>query len=218
MNIEHKNDMRMKKFFTLFLFFLLTIGQMCAQEDNTFQFIDKDGNAVSSGTTLTVSQLTEDIFLGNYIATGLSVQNASDAQASLRVSYHIETMDNGMFQICFPTNCVTKDAAGEYVTTKGDMTASEKRDLQCEWFPQAYGTCKVTLAVEVLNALGTKTADGPAVHVVFQYSDPTRVNAVSAEAGSVERFNLQGVPVDARQKGISINRLSDGKIVKTITK
>jgi hypothetical protein len=34
----------------------------------------------------------------------------------------------------------------------------------------------------------------------------------------VERFNLQGVSVDARHKGIGISRMSDGRIVKTLIK
>ena len=98
----------MKKLFTLFLFSLLTIGQTWAQNNDTFQFVDKDGNVVASGTTLTVDQLTEDDIMGNNISTGLSVMNTSGASASLRISYKITILDNGIFQICFPTICVSK--------------------------------------------------------------------------------------------------------------
>ena len=38
----------MKKLFTLFLFSLLTIGQTWAQNNDTFQFVDKDGNVVNT--------------------------------------------------------------------------------------------------------------------------------------------------------------------------
>ena len=210
--------MRMKKLFTLFVLFLMLVGQTRAQDSNTFQFVDKDGNTVTSGTTLTVNLLTADDILGNFISTGLSVKNTSTASASLRISYQIATLDNGLFQICFPANCVTKDTTGDFVTSKGEMNAGEKRDLQCEWFPTAYGTCKATLTIEVMNALGTKIADGPAVEVVFQYADPTHVGSISTETSVVERFNLQGISMDARQKGIGISRLSDGRIVKTLTK
>lgn len=208
----------MKKLFTLFLFSLLTIGQTWAQNNDTFQFVDKDGNVVASGTTLTVDQLIEDDIMGNNISTGLSVKNTSSASASLRISYKITTLDNGMFQICFPTSCVSKETIGDFLTAKDEMSAGEKRELQCEWLPKAYGTCRVSLAIEVLNALGTKIADGPAVDVVFQYVDPAHVGSVPAEASMVERFNLQGVSVDARHKGIGISRMSDGRIVKTLIK
>ena len=207
----------MKKFFTLFLFSLLTIGQAWAQNDNTFQFIDKDGNALPSGTTLTVGQLTEDVFLGNFIATGLSVQNVSDAQASLRISYQIETLDNGMFQICFPSNCITKTITGSFETTKGEMAAGEVRDLQCEWFPDTYGTCKATLGIEVLNGIGGKIADGPAVTVVFNYQDPSGIGQVTtAIVSPAERYNLSGQRIMSGQRGMYVVRMEDGSFRKII--
>ena len=162
----------MKKLFNLFLFSLLSTLCAVAQDSSTFQFVDKSGNTVANGTTLTVSSLTEDEIMGNFISTGLSVKNTSESNASVRISYQIETLDNGMFQICFPSSCITKTTTGSFETTKGEMTAGEVRDLQCEWFPEAYGTCKVTLALEVMNALGTKIANGPAIQVAFAYNSP----------------------------------------------
>ena len=98
----------MKKLFTLFLFSLLSTLCAVAQDSSTFQFVDKGGNTVANGTSLTVSELTEDEIMGNFISTGLSVKNTSDSKASVRISYQIETLDNGMFQICFPSSCITK--------------------------------------------------------------------------------------------------------------
>lgn len=162
----------MKKLFTLFVFSLLSMLYAVAQDSSTFQFVDKSGNAVADGTSLTVSELTEDEIMGNFITTGLSVKNTSGANASVRITYQIETLDNGRFQICFPSSCITKTTTGSFETNKGDMAAGDVRDLQCEWFPEAYGNCKVTLAMEVLNALGTKVANGPAVQVTFAYHNP----------------------------------------------
>ena len=163
----------MKKLLTLFLFSLLSTLCTVAQDSSTFQFVDKNGNTIANGTSLTVSELTEDEIMGNFISTGLSVKNTSETNASVRISYQIETLDNGLFQICFPSSCITKTTTGSFETTNGEMTAGEVRDLQCEWFPEAYGTCKVTLTIEVLNALGTKIADGSAVQVSFSYADPS---------------------------------------------
>ena len=210
--------MRMKKLFTLFLFTLLSTLCAVAQDSSTFQFVDKGGNTVANGTSLTVSELTEDEIMGNFISTGLSVKNTSDSKASVRISYQIETLDNGMFQICFPSSCITKNTTGSFVTTKGEMTAGEVRDLQCEWSPEAYGTCKVTLAIDVLNAIGTKIADGPAIQVTFVYADPSHVSAFSTEATVSERYTLQGQPATNSHQGFTITRLSDGRIVKSFTK
>ena len=235
----------MKKLFTLFLFTLLSTLCAVAQDSSTFQFVDKGGNTVANGTSLTVSELTEDEIMGNFISTGLSVKNTSDSKASVRISYQIETLDNGLFQICFPSNCYTKTTTGSFVTTKGEMTAGEVRDLQCEWSPVAYGTCKVTLAIEVLGAEGTKVADGPAVQVTFVYADPTHVDAFTTEATVSECYTLQGRRVQRStfngqrsmfngprnatlsprecsmvngQRSMLIIRLSDGRIVKSFNK
>ena len=125
----------MKKFFTLFLFSLLTIGQAWAQDDNTFQFIDKDGNVVPDGTTITRMELVDDLFGECYISTGLYIKNTSDVSANMQVAYQIETMDNGEFQICFPVNCVRKSSIGNFTTSSGSLDADAVSDLQCEWFP-----------------------------------------------------------------------------------
>ena len=210
--------MRMKKLFTLFLFFLLSTLLAVAQDSSTLQFVDKSGNTVANGTSLTVSELTEDEIMGNFISTGLFVKNTSGANASVRISYLIETLDNGLFQICFPSSCITKTTTGSFKTTHGEMAAGEVRDLQCEWFPEAYGTCKVALAIEVVNALGTKIADGPAVQVAFAYADPSHVDAFSTEVTVLERYTLQGQPATNSHQGITIIRLSDGRIVKSFTK
>ena len=235
----------MKKLFTLFLLSLLSTLCAVAQDSSTFQFVDKSGNTVANGTSLTVSELTEDEIMGNFISTGLSVKNTSDSKASVRISYQIETLDNGLFQICFPSNCYTKTTTGSFVTSKGEMTAGEVRDLQCEWSPVAYGTCKVTLAIEVLSAEGTKVADGPAVQVTFVYADPSHVDAFSTEATVSECYTLQGRRVQRStfngprnatlsprecsmvngqcsmvngQRSMLIIRLSDGRIVKSFNK
>lgn len=210
--------MRMKKFFTLFFLCLLTATYAMAEDGGKFQFTDKSGNVISNGETVTRNELTEDPILGNFVNSGLMVKNVSGASAAVRISYQIETLDNGTFQICFPESCISKAATGSFETSKGAMTAGEQRDLQCEWFPETYGTCKATLTIEELNALGTKVADGPSITVVFQYANPTRVDALSGVASITEHYTLQGVPVDGCQKGIIISRLADGRIVKTITK
>ena len=208
----------MKKLFTLFLFSLLSTLCAVAQDSSTFQFVDKDGNTVANGTSLTVSELTEDEIMGNFITTGLSVKNTSGSNASVRISYQIETLDNGLFQICFPSSCIPKTTTGSFETTKGEMAAGEVRDLQCEWFPIAYGTCKATLAIEVLSALGTKIADGPAIQVTFAYADPSHVGAFSTEATVSECYTLQGLPATSSHQGVTITRLSDGRIIKSFTK
>ena len=168
----------MNKLFTLCLLLMVAAG-LSAQNADTFKFADSNGNILDDEATVSVGELVEDEFMGNYINSGLSVKNTSQSEASIRIAYEIETLDNGSFQICFPENCISKTETGSFTTTKGEMTAGELRSLQCEWFPNEYGTCKARLTIEVLNGLGLKTADGPSVNVVFSYLNVVNVYPVA---------------------------------------
>ncbi|MBR1545689.1 MAG: hypothetical protein IJ633_02670 [Prevotella sp.] len=207
----------MKKLFTLCMF-LLTAASIMAQDSNIFQFTDKDGNVIENGATITVKTPTTDDFGETILPSGIYVKNVSAGTASVRIVYQIQSIDNGDFQLCFPVNCIRKSETGTFTTESGQMTPNEIRDLQCEWYPANYGTCKATMTIEEVNALGTKVGDGPSVNLVFQYTDPADVNTIPVETSIEKRFNLQGLPVDANKKGFGINRLSDGRIVKTLNK
>lgn len=216
----------MKKFFTLCL--LVVAASLHAQDiDETFQFITADGTVVPNGSTVTVSDLVEDEFLGNFIPTGLFVKNTTDdASTMVRVKYDIEELPNGSFQICFPITCQSKDAIGTYYSSSGSLPASEPVDLQCEWFPEAYGTCKATLQLELMMRTGTfpnfreeKVADGPTINLVFNYVDPAGVSTLSLDDASVDAvYTADGRSLSSLRKGLNIVRMTDGKTIKRFVK
>lgn len=208
----------MKKLFTLSLF-LLASAWALAQDSNTFQFVDKDGNVVADGTTIVRSELVDDPFGESYISTGLFVKNTSDGSVSMRVAYQIETMDNGEFQICFPVNCIRKSVAGSFTTTSGSLDAGTVSNLQCEWFPVAYGSCHAKLTIEVLNALGAKIADGPTIVVVFNNADPAGITGIyRTSAVPKQYFSVDGRKKDGLQRGLNIIRMTDGTVVRQFNK
>jgi len=203
--------------FCVFCAFCMTTTVM-AQDSDTFQFVDQSGNMVANGSTVTLSDLKEDLFLGNYISSGLSVKNTSATTARVRMVYDITTLDNGTFQICFPVNCMSRFETGAYTTTADNMSGGEQRDLQCEWFPTAYGVCKAQLSLEIMNAFNQKTADGPAVTLVFNYADPTDINVnVNINPAVANVYNLQGQSTST-STGLRIVRLTNGKTLKLFTK
>lgn len=164
----------MRKIFTLFLFLVAAVTAM-AEETNTFVFLDKNNTQVADGATITVSDVTEGAFDELMVASGLSVKNLSETDAKLAISYEVKSIDNGAFQICFPTNCISKSETGSWTTEVGTMSPDEVRALQCEWLPEAFGKCEATLKIEVYSALGTKVGDGPSVNIVFKNVDPESV-------------------------------------------
>jgi len=205
----------MKKLFTL-CFFLLTTGFMMAEDNATFLFIDKDGNVISDGATVTRNVLIEDDLLGNFINSDINVKNVSAETVSVRIVCQIESLDNGDFQLCFPVNCIRKSVIETFITGSDKMTPSESRDLKCEWFPMDYGICKATLTIEELNSFGGKIADGPSVTIVFNYQDPSGIQSVKTIATSAEHYNLAGQYIKAGLRGIHVVRMENGSIRKII--
>ena len=144
----------MKKVFTA-LFFALSILAIQAQEvDNSFVFVDEDGEIIADGAT--VVRNTVEPYDGGMevINSGVSVLNLSaPASQSLRMHYSIKQIDNGSYQICFPITCNTRTEVGDYMTSDGTLM-SDLQDIQSEWFPTADGVCIVDLRIELVTKEG----------------------------------------------------------------
>lgn len=208
----------MKKLLTL-LFLFSVAASLMAQSGTSLVFVDQDGNVVADGTTISRTHVEESVFGDRYIGTGLFVKNTSDASVGMQVAYQIETMDNGEFQICFPVNCIRKSEAGSYTTESGTMAAGAQNDLQCEWITQAYGSCRATLRIEVLNAFGSKIADGPAITVLFTNADPAGIGSVQlSDAAPRQYYSLDGRLLDGPRKGVVIVRQANGTTIKQLIK
>lgn len=149
---------------------------LSAQNLDIFEFVDKDGNVVPDGTTLTLTEVTaeDDIFTGdviNYMYTHLKMRNKTASEQAMRINLTIERIDNGAYQLCFPTACKSYDEETNVVTEGGELSANEVRDLQTEWIPDGEGACDVVLTVEILNKSGntyTYLTDGPTVTIHFR--------------------------------------------------
>ena len=152
---------------------------LSAQTYDYFEFVDKDGNVVPDGTTLTLTEVTteEDVF-GEVTTTmfaNLKVRNKTATERYLRINMLIERIDNGAYQLCFPMACKSFTEETSIVTEGGPLMGNELKDLQTEWLPEAEGGCDVTLTIEVLNMSGsiinptyTYLGDGPTVTLHFR--------------------------------------------------
>lgn len=186
---------------------MLTAAILSAQTSDYFEFVDKDGNVVPDGTTLTFTEVTpeEDLFTGeviNYMYARLSVRNKTATNRALRIKMAINRIDNGNYQLCFPMACKTYSQAVTTVTEGGLMSANELRDLQTEWLPADKGGCDVVLTIEVLNMTGsifnptfTHLADGPAVTLHYRNGigdpDPELKGDISGNGSvDVEDMNI----------------------------
>lgn len=211
----------MKKLSTLALLLLVGAASAFAQTDATFSFVDKDGNNIPDGTTLTVTETEDDGWGGVMMKTGLFIKTNQTGTVYGSMAYSVLEMTNGAFQVCFPENCTIAESTGDFETPPGVVKVS---DIQAEWVPEAYGTATVTLQPKTYRHNSVTGADtfvgyGPKVTVVFKYVDPAGIN--SAEAAShkvVSTYSLDGRVQPEPVAGINIVKTDDGKTHKVLIK
>ena len=163
------------------LLILLTLfGLTASAQLATFEFVDSDGNVVPDGTTLTLTDVTEEEDFGTgemyqVIYAGLSVRNTTNATAALRVVADVTRLDGGTYQLCFPINCMSTTEPREMTSESGMMPAGAVQSLLTEWFPAGEGGCDVTVKIQVMNVIGqfpnvryTLLGDGPTVTLHFR--------------------------------------------------
>lgn len=192
--------------------------------DTTFEFVDADGNVVPDGSIVTINKAIEedDGFGGTFVQmpSGLYVHNTDD-DASLLVNYDLRRIDNGNFQICFPSSCISRSTKGSYKTTGGTLKADETRNLQTEWLPDSYGQCEAHLQIVFCVDLGKQfeeITNGPAITLRFVYADPASVQSTVQVLRPVARYALDGTQLRSTQRGIQLVRYSDGSVRKVVQK
>lgn len=217
----------MYRFTTLFLTLAACLG-MQAQTDFLVQFADKNGNVIANGTTLNLTEYETDGFGDIQLPAGLYVKNTTSAPIPVKGKYTVETLDNGIFQTCFPENCMTHNATGSYETQQGQLNASELRNMQTEWKPTAEGNCKVTYQLYYwgTNDFGGQSfVEGPKVTLNFTYSKSTDIDAVISDVGirSITYYDLTGRPVTGVERfphaqGVYIRKVVHSNGTTTVSK
>lgn len=214
----------MKKISVLALFLLMGAMSICAQTNNTFRFVDKDGKEVPDGTKLTITETEDDGWGGVMMPSGLSVENTANEEVSLRIHCQLQTLDNGAFQICFPTACITKTAVETFDTPSGPMNGGEIKDLQTEWVPTAYGKCTAVYQVEVMKLVSLiplkyeSLGMGASVTVEYVYADPAGIESMfNGDTNEpTAYYNLNGTRLYTPQRGLNIIRMKNGQVVKQL--
>lgn len=210
-----------KKLLIVLTLFMAAIAPIFAQSEEetdleSYVFVDKNGNEVPNGSVVYCNQAEEDVTGMVTVPSGLYVKNANGTSLQpIRICYNIEQMTNGTMQICFPTNCLSISRTGLGYTTSGTMAEGSEKDIQTEWLPSAYGTCKVSVQVQLMD--GTDIAlYGPKVYLDFSYADPTAINSVNAGQTQERHYNLAGQAIQIRQKGLHLVRSANGKVHKVM--
>ena len=201
-----------------------------AQADlTTLQFVDKNGNVVEDGSTITVNEAE---YNGNtlQINSGLYVKNTTNEEQGASVDFVISQLDNGAPQCCFPVTCApeTDQVGVTYSTNPGGINANEAISFQTEWIPKAEGKCIATFQLKVMEVsektifgvtvkdYSTFKAYGPKITINFEYSLAGINGIVSDNSKIAAYYNMNGQVIPTLQKGINIVKYNDGKTVKVI--
>lgn len=227
----------MKKIFTLCLALFCATATFAQDEENeakgTFEFVDKDGNVIADGSTITRNELEESEVGDMQVNSGLYVkQMVNDVDGvPLAVGMHVDItrIDNGGLQYCFPTNCFLSERLESKDT--GIAAINGTKTLLTEWIPALdddteepiYGQATATFTLHAYQNFGSTLKPdyydlgvASSVTVNFVYADPTGIDGVAddAHATVVARYAADGTRLSAPQKGLNIEKLSNGKTVK----
>lgn len=225
--------MLMKRFFTLLVSVFALVATGWAQDegedlDQTFVFVDDQGNIVPDGSVITVAAINDE----GQMVVPLKVKNVEGDGAAVSMYETIDALPNGGWQTCAFGNCMTLSATG--YSAKNIISGTDASDIQTEWMPEQgkYATWSATLQIHVFNII-TKTVFGmkqevageeiigygPKVTVNFVYnSESAHISGTAADHQPKEYFNVRGQRIDGPQKGLNIIRLANGKTIKTINK
>lgn len=217
----------MTRIFTTICLLAVSVCFVFAQSVDDVVFSDEDGNAYDDGATLVRSDYEEYAFGSASsdnlyeVPSGLYVSNNGDAVINVEVVYEIEEITRGAHQICFPSTCISNDAAGSYTTSRGAVKAGVSSDMQTEWFTGGDGNCTVTYTIYAYTYDSstkeyTSLGEGPTITVKYVFGDDAGVDAVSSALKVVDTqyFDVCGRVTSSPSKGVYIKRmtLSDGSI------
>ncbi len=197
--------------------------------DDTFCFVDANGNVVADGTTVTFYvveeyKIPEMPFLGKTIQAkfDLSVKNTTNATAEVGAKFTTESMPNGSVQFCFPSQCEAEELPEVYISDFADTVGGTTLPLNSEWLPAegGYGEAKFKLQILKGDGNGNIAAYGPTVNIVCVYADPAGIIDAESDniAKEVARYDIQGNKLSAPTKGLNIIKMSNGKIVKKLVR
>ena len=186
----------MKRIFTLLTVLacgLLTYAQN--HVDETFQFVDEQGNVVPNGSVITVKTINEQ----GEMVVPLSVKNVSGKKAAVKLYETIADKPSGGWTTCVFGGCIELKSTGYSNACVASENYSES--LQTEWKPVIgqYASWTAKLQIHVFNikqetkfgqtieTVGDEIIGyGPQVTVSFEYTEN------SANGGSAVGLALMG--------------------------
>ena len=148
--------------------------------DQTFVFIDEQGNVVTDGAVITVNSINAE----GQMVIPLKVRNVEGYATAVSMYETIDALPNGVWQTCAFGNSVMLNETG--YSAKNIVSGTEDIDISTIWTPEEgqYATWTATLQIHIFNitqqTVFGQTIDkagneiigyGPKVTINFVYTD-----------------------------------------------
>lgn len=193
--------------------------------DESFIFVDKEGNEIADGSTVTFVGGKPNPITGKIqVDVEVSVKNTLPSAEYCSLHIVTKSLPSGSIESCFPINC-TSNIPADYESDSGLLFSGETRGLITEWIVEDgnYGTATLTLQLrhmEKFNKEYIPVGEGPTINVNLIYADPAAIDGIEGNDNTriVARYNANGQIVKSPVKGVNILKLSNGKVVKVIEK
>ena len=193
--------------------------------DESFIFVDKEGNEIANGSTVTFVGGKPNPITGKIqVDVEVSVKNTLPSAEYCSLHIVTKSLPSGSIESCFPINC-TSNIPADYESDSGLLFSGETRGLITEWIVEDgnYGTATLTLQLrhmEKFNKEYIPVGEGPTINVNLIYADPAAIDGIEGNDNTriVARYNANGQIVKSPVKGVNILKLSNGKVVKVIEK
>lgn len=198
--------------------------------DESFIFVDEEGNEIANGSTVTFVGKPHP-FTGKVSQVDVEVSVKNTLPSAEYCSLHVVTtsLPSGSITCCFPGQC-RGNIPADYESDSGLLPSGQTEGVQpegvqTEWMVEdgKYGTATLTLQLRHMEKFATTyipVGEGPTINVNLIYSDPAAIDGIEGNDNTriVARYNANGQIVKSPVKGVNILKLSNGKVVKVIEK
>ena len=221
----------MKKIFTFCLSLLVGCiaahAQISTPVDETFQFVDAEGNVIPNGTRVVRNIVADD----GFIYADVLIANKSEAGAFHSLTATVKSISGtAEAQCCYaPTGqigtCVPlKNEGATFTTETFASPAGAAYDSQTECAVGENSSCEMELQITKYDneggLPGATAYPGPKITVFFTTDPAAGIDGVTTTESNeiVARYTLDGQKLSAPQKGINIVKYADGRTAKVMVK
>ena len=188
--------MKLRLLFFVGLLTSLFVSAQAQTSSNDVAFVDEQGNVIKSNTTIVLNKAeTSDANPDEKkIAGKVYIQNVSDKDQNVTLSYTINSIEEGSVQVCALGNCTFNDELGTYtVNSKLLAVGSQKEFIDIEHLYGESEKCEVTLKLTSKKSGIEEEKDGPSITVKFDTKATSIASVASQKGVSFDVYNTQGV-------------------------